>query len=69
MTKNSYEDPKKNSNFGKSTPPILRTQESPQITKKFQTEDTPQSKDAIFDAAFRCAMAEAGLPSDPILAN
>lgn len=43
--------------------------ESPQQIKNFETEDTQISKDAVFDAAFRCAMNEAGLPGDPILAN
>jgi hypothetical protein len=32
--------------------------ESPQMTKKLKTEDTPASRDAEFDAAFRCAMNE-----------
>jgi hypothetical protein len=43
--------------------------DSPQIKKNLKTEDIPQARDAVFDAAFRCAMNEAGLPGDPILAN
>ncbi len=70
MTNNSYQLPfLKIKIADKIAWARIYTQESPQLVKKFKTEDTLESKDAVFDAAFRCAMAEAGLPGDPILAN
>ncbi len=43
--------------------------DAPQPKKILKTEDTPFTKDAVFDAAFKCAMNEAGLPGDEFLGN
>lgn len=70
MTNNSYQLPFLKIKFkDKIAWARVYISESPQITKKFKTEDSVASKDALFDRAFRCAMNEAWLPGDPILAN
>lgn len=70
MTNNSYQLPFLNIKLkGQVAGGRTNIIESPQLKKNLKTEDTPAAKDAVFDAAFRCAMAEAGLPGDPILAN
>ena len=70
MTNNSYQLPFLNIKIkNKIAGAKVYTTESPQIKKQFKTEDTPAARDALFDAAFRCAMNEAGLAGDPILAN
>jgi hypothetical protein len=33
-----------------------------QQTRRLEKDDTKEKKDAIFDAAFKCAMNEAGVP-------
>ncbi len=43
--------------------------DSVQPTRRLQNEESKEKTDASFDAAFRCAMNEAGLPGDSILAN
>lgn len=63
MTKNSYEA----SDKSKSLPNMIAggkifLTDSPQQTKRLEKDDTQEKKDAIFDAAFKCAMNEAGVP-------
>lgn len=43
--------------------------DSPQLSKRLKGEETKETKDAVFDAAFRCAMNEAGLSGDSLLSN
>lgn len=43
--------------------------DSIQPTRKLESEESQEKTNAVFDAAFKCAMNEAGLPGDPILAN
>ncbi len=70
MTNNSYQLPFLGIKFkDKIAWARVYTSESPQITKKLKTEDTQTTQDDLFDRAFRCAMNEADLPGDPILAN
>lgn len=70
MTMNSYELPFLNIKIAnKIAGGRLYVSESPQITKNLKTEDTQVVKDARFDADLRCAMNEAWLSSDLILAN
>ncbi len=70
MTNNSYQLPFLNIKIkNKIAGARVYTTESPQIKKQFKTEDTQAARDAVFDRAFRCAMNEAWLPGDPILAN
>lgn len=70
MAGNSFEQSSKGGNFAKQLAGAkVYMSDEPQPKENHKTEDTPAAKDAVFDAAFRCAMAEAGLPSDPILAN
>jgi hypothetical protein len=70
MTNNSYQLPWLNVKIADKIAG-LRTYVTtePQITKTLKSEDTKSSKDAIFDAAFRCAMNESWLPGDLTLAN
>lgn len=59
MTNNSYQLPWLNIKIADKIAG-LRTYVStePQITKTLKSEDTQSKKDAIFDAAFKCAMNE-----------
>jgi hypothetical protein len=59
MTNNSYQLPWLNIKIADKIAG-LRTYVTtePQITKSLKSEDTQAKKDAIFDAAFRCAMNE-----------
>ncbi len=70
MTNNSYQLPFLNVKIAsKIAWARVYMTEAPQQTKRLKIDDTPEKKDAIFDAAFRCAMNEAGLPWESILAN
>lgn len=63
MTNNSYQLPFLNVKIAsKIAGAQLNIAELPQQTKRLKIDDTQEKKDAIFDAAFRCAMNEAGLP-------
>jgi hypothetical protein len=62
MTNNSYQLPFLNVKIaGKIAGAQLGMTELPQQTKRLQIDDTKEKKDAIFEAALRCAMNEAGL--------
>ena len=70
MTNNSYQLPWINIKFkNKIAWARVYMTESPQLKKNLKTEDTPQTKDAVFDAAYRCAMNEAWLAWDDILSS
>lgn len=38
----------------------------PQVTKRFESENTEQKQEEQFDNAYRCAMIDAGLPLDEL---
>lgn len=62
MTNNSYQLPFLNIKFkDKIAGARVYMTEAPQQTKRLETDDTQEKKDAIFDAAFKCAMNEAGV--------
>ena len=70
MTNNSYQLPFLNIKFkDKIAGARVFMTEAPQQTKRLEKDDTKEKKDAIFDAAFKCAMNEAGVQGDSILAN
>jgi hypothetical protein len=70
MTNNSYQLPFLNIKFkDKIAGARVYMTEAPQQTKRLETDDTQEKKDAIFDAAFKCAMNEAGVAWDTLLAN
>lgn len=60
MTNNSYKSEKQQSNFASMVAgATVYMTESSQQTRRLEKEDTQEKKDAVFDAAFRCAMNEA----------
>jgi hypothetical protein len=70
MTHATYELPFLNIKFKNLIPKnLIKIEQSPQLAKTLKKEDTKAKKDDVFDEAFRCAMAEAGLPGDLSLAN
>jgi hypothetical protein len=70
MTMTTYQLPFLNIKFkGLIKKPLVDLEYKPQLTKTFKKEDTKAKKDDTYDDAFRCAMAEAGLPGDLSLAN
>lgn len=70
MTNNSYQLPWLNIKFkNKIAWGRIHMMESPQPKKNLKSEDTPEVKDAVFDAAYRCAMNEAWLSGDDILSS
>ncbi len=70
MTNAMYQEPFENLKFKNLIPKnLVKIEQSPQLAKTLKKEDTKAKKDDVFDEAFRCAMAEAGLPGDLILAN
>ncbi len=70
MPKNSYQLPFLSVKFkDKIAGGRIFMTEAPQQSKRLAIDDTKEKKDAIFDAAFRCAMNEAGVQWDAILSN
>lgn len=70
MTNNSYQLPFLNVRFrDKIAGARVYMHETPQPKKILKTEETALTKDAVFDAAFKCAMNEAGLSGDAVLGN
>ena len=70
MTNAMYQEPFENLKFKNLIPKnLVKIEQSPQLAKTLKKEDTKAKKDDVFDEAFRCAMAEAGLPGDLMLAN
>lgn len=66
MTNNSFQLPFLNIQFkSKIAGGWLFMHNSPQITKKLKSENTPEKKINDFDVAYRCAAASASLSSDP----
>lgn len=60
MTMNSYESSKNQGNFASTVAgATVYMTENSQQTRRLEKEDTQEKKDAVFDAAFRCAMNEA----------
>jgi hypothetical protein len=57
MTQNSYEQSNKSKKITISGGQLFVLTE-PNLTKTLKSEDTKAKKDAIFDAAFKCAMNE-----------
>jgi hypothetical protein len=70
MTNNSYQPPWLNMKIkDKIAWARVYMTDSIQPTRKLESEESKEKTDAVFDAAFKCAMNEAWLPGDPLLAN
>ncbi len=70
MTNNSWQLDWTNLKFANIIPkPLLYISNKPQVTRQDKKDDTPASKDAKLQAAYKCAMYSAWLPSDPNIAN
>lgn len=70
MTNNSYQLPFLNVKIAsKIAGGRVFLDDAPQPSKRLKKEETKEVKDAVFDAAFKCAMNEAWLPGDSHLAN
>lgn len=70
MTNNSYQPPWLNMKIkDKIAWARVYMADSIQPTRKLESEESQEKTNAVFDAAFKCAMNEAGLPADSTLAN
>lgn len=70
MTHASYELPFFNIKFKNIIKkPLINLEYKPQLAKTLKKEDTKEKKSDAYDEALRCAMAQAGLPGDLMLAN